>query len=75
MSDTKVERSEENGLVVIIDDEASLMTLEWDDETHPQWNFLRDLGEDGVTEMLIDYCNQVLSEHETKDLHDPEPSS
>ena len=75
MSDTKVERSEQNGLVVIIDDEASLMTLEWDDETHPQWNFLRDLGEDGVTEMLIDYCNQVLSEHETKDLHDPEPSS
>jgi hypothetical protein len=75
MSDTKVERSEENGLVVIIDDEASLMTLEWDDETHPQWNFLRDLGEDGVTEMLIDYCNQVLSEHETKDLHDPGPSS
>ena len=75
MSDTKVERSEENGLVVIIDDEASLMTLEWDDETHPQWNFLRDLGEDGVTEMLMDYCKQVISEHETKDLHDPGPSS
>lgn len=75
MSDSKVERSEKDGLVVIIDDEANLITLEWDDETHPQWNFLRDLGEEGVTELLIDYCKQVISEHETKDLHDPESSS
>ena len=75
MSDFKVERSEKDGLVVIIDDEANLMSLEWDDEPPPQWNFLHDLGEEGVTEMLIDYCNRVISEHETKDLHDPEPSS
>jgi hypothetical protein len=36
---------------------------------------LHDLGEEGVTELLMNYCNQVLSEHETKDLHDPESSS
>ena len=75
MSDSKVDRSEENGLVVIVDDEANLLTFEWDDETHPQWNFLHELGEDGVTEMLMDYCNQILSEHETKNLHDPGSSS
>jgi hypothetical protein len=75
MSDAKVERSEKDGLVVIIDDEASLITFEWDAETHPQWNFLRELGEEGLNELLMDYCNQVISEHETKDLHDPEPSS
>jgi hypothetical protein len=75
MSDSKVERSEKNGLAVIIDDETNLITLEWDNETHPQWNFLHDLGEEGVTELLMNYCNQVLSEHETKDLHDPESSS
>ena len=75
MSDSKVKRSEENGLAVIIDDETNLITLEWDNETHPQWNFLHDLGEEGVTELLMNYCNQVLSEHETKDLHDPESSS
>jgi len=75
MTDSKVERSEENGLVIIVDDEANLLTFEWDDKTHPQWNFLRELGEDGVTEMLMAYCNQIISEHETKDLHDPGPSS
>ena len=75
MSDSKVERSEKNGLAVIVDDETNLITLEWDNETHPQWNFLHDLGEEGVTELLMNYCNQVLSEHETKDLHDPESSS
>jgi hypothetical protein len=75
MTDSKVDRSEENGLVIIVDDETNLLTFEWDDETHPQWNFLRELGEEGVTEMLMDHCNQIISEHETKDLHDPEPSS
>ena len=66
MSGSKVERSEENGLVVIVDDEANLLTFEWDDETHPQWNFLRELGEEGITELIIDYCNRVISEHEPK---------
>ena len=75
MSDFKVERSEKDGLVVIIDDEANLITFEWDDETHSQWNFLRDLGEDGISRMLMDHCQQILSEHETKGLHDPESSS
>ena len=75
MSDSNVERSEKDGLVVIIDNETNIITFEWDDETDPQWNFLRELGEEGVTELLMDYCKQVISEHETEDLHDPESSS
>jgi hypothetical protein len=70
MSDSKVERSEKDGLVVIIDDEANLMTLEWDDETHPQWNFLHDLGEEGIAKMLMDHCQRILSEHELKNHSD-----
>jgi len=70
MSDTKVDWSEENGLVITVDDEANLITFEWDDETHPQWNILHELGEDGVNQVLMDYCKQVLSEHETEDLCD-----
>jgi hypothetical protein len=71
----RVERSEEDGLVISIDDETDTLTFEWDDETHPQWNFLRELGEEGVNKMLMDYCNQIISEHENKDLHDSCPSS
>lgn len=66
----KVERSEKDGLVVIIDDETDTLTLEWDDETHPQWNFLRELGEEGVSELILTQCQQILSEHELKDYSD-----
>jgi len=70
MSDTKVNWSEEDGLVITIDDEANLITFEWDDETHPQWNILRELGEDGVNQLLMNHCTQVLFEHETENLRD-----
>jgi hypothetical protein len=66
----KVERSEKDGLVVMIDDETDTLTFEWDDETHPQWNFLRELGEERVAEMLMDYCKQAIFEHELKDHSD-----
>ena len=62
MSDAKVDRSEEDGLVITIDDEANLITFEWDEETHPQWNILRELGEDGVNQLLKDHYTRVLSE-------------
>jgi hypothetical protein len=66
----KVERSEKDGLVVIIDDETNTLTFEWDDETHPQWNFLRELGEEGVSALILEHCQQILSEHELKDHSD-----
>ena len=71
MSDAKVDRSEKDGLVITVDDEACLITFEWDDKTHPQWNILRELGENRVNQLLLDHCTRVLSEHETKDLCDP----
>jgi len=70
MSETKLDWSEEDGLVITIDDEANLITFEWNEETHPQWNILHELGEDGVNQVLMDYCKQVLSEHETENLRD-----
>jgi hypothetical protein len=73
--DAYVEQSEKDGLVITVDDEASSFLFEWNEETHPQWNFLCDLGEEGISRMLMDRCQRILSEHETKDLHDPESSS
>ena len=62
MSETKLDWSEEDGLVITVDDEANLITFEWDDKTHPQWNILRELGEDGVNQLLKDHCTRVFSE-------------
>jgi len=73
--DAYVNQSEKDGLVITVDDEASSFLFEWNEETYPQWNFLHDLREEGVSRMLMDRCQQILSEHETKDLHDPESSS
>lgn len=80
MSDTDTlyftdETGGEDGLIVTIDDETNILTFEWDPDTHPRWNYLQELGEKGITQMLMDHCQQILSEHETKDLHDPESSS
>ena len=71
----RVEQSEKDGLTITIDDETNNILFEWDEETHPQWNFLHDLGEEGLTQMLMEQCQRILPEHETKDLHDPESSS
>ena len=71
----RVEQSEKDGLTITIDDETDNILFEWDEETHPQWNFLHDLGEESLTQMLMEQCQRILSEHETKDLHDPESSS
>ena len=64
------ETTERDGLTITVDYKTSILTFDWDDETHPQWNFLHDLGEDGIRKALMNYCTQLLSEDETEDLHD-----
>lgn len=56
--------TERDGLTITVDDETNILTFSWDDETHPMWNFLHDLGEEGISKLLMDYCTQILSENE-----------
>jgi hypothetical protein len=74
MSDTDTlyftdEAGGEDGLIVTIDDETNILTFEWDPDTHPQWNYLQELGEEGVKELLMDYVQRTLEEtlYETTD--------
>ena len=67
MSDTDTlyftdEAGEEDGLTVTIDDETNILTFTWDPDTHPQWNYLQELGEEGVKELLMDYVQRTLEE-------------
>jgi hypothetical protein len=52
----------EDGLIVTIDDETNILTFTWDPDTHPQWNYLQELGEDGVKKLLMDYVQRTLEE-------------
>ena len=74
MSDTATlyftdEAGGEDGLIVTIDDETNILTFTWDPDTHPQWNYLQELGEEGVKELLMDYVQRTLEEtlYETTD--------
>ena len=74
MSDTDTlyftdEAGGEDGLIVTIDDGTNILTFEWDPDTHPKWNYLQELGEEGVKELLMDYVQRTLEEtlYETTD--------
>lgn len=70
-----IETTECDGLTITVDDETGILTFNWNEKTHPQWDFLYVLGEDGIKKRLIDNCKQILSEDETENLHNPVSSS
>lgn len=48
-----MESSTENGLTIIYDDEAGLLTFEWDENTHPEYNCLKELTSEKLFEMIL----------------------
>lgn len=59
-----METSTDHGLTVIYDEEAGIISFEWDPETHPEYNYLEDLTEDDFHQMLQDYLNNYTKEKE-----------
>jgi hypothetical protein len=54
-----MESSTENGLTIIYDDEASLLTFEWDENTHPEYNCLKGLTSEKLFEMMLKDLEQT----------------
>lgn len=55
-----IEISEKDGLRVEFEEESSTFSFVWDSDTHPEWNFLKDMTSEDFTQMLqdyLDYCN------------------
>jgi hypothetical protein len=50
-----METCSEDGLTVIFNDETNIFTFEWDEETHPEYNFLKDLTGDDFATMMREY--------------------
>ena len=61
-----METSTDHGLTVIYDEEAGIISFEWDPETHPVYAYLQDLTEDGLNKMLEERINICATEKDEK---------
>ena len=51
--------SEQDGLLVEYDEETGNISLEWDPDTHPEYNYLEDLTSEEFSNLLLDYVRQT----------------
>ena len=54
-----MESSSEAGLTTIFDDETNTITFEWDEETHPQSNYIKELTPETFSVMLQQYLGDL----------------
>ena len=65
-----VETSTDAGLTVSIDNETGIISFEWDEETHPEYNFIKDFTDESFATMLREYIDSLgldLNDQETSD--------
>lgn len=54
-----LETSSQDGLTVTFDEETSIFTFDWNEETHPEYNFLKDLTSDDFSQMMQEYLDSL----------------
>jgi len=54
-----METSTDAGLTVSIDDETGIISFEWDEETHPEYNFIKDFTDESFATMLQNYIDSL----------------
>ena len=59
-----MESSSDDGLTIIYDEDASSLTFEWDNKTHPEYNFLNLLTPEELNKVLMDYLHRLEAEDE-----------
>lgn len=57
-----MESSTRDGLTVIYDEENAEFTFDWDENTHPEYNFLKGLTEEKLADMLMDHLKKLEAE-------------
>lgn len=62
--DDQAQVSEGGGLRVTYNEDDSSLTLEWDPETHPEYNYLNDFPENELSEYLIGILKKEISKAE-----------
>lgn len=54
-----VETSTDAGLTVSIDDETGIISFEWDEETHPEYNFIKGFTDESFAIMIREYIDSL----------------
>jgi len=57
-----MESSEQDGLQVNFDEESGTFTFEWNEETHPQYNYLTLMTEEEFSKALLDQLQQLIDD-------------
>jgi len=65
-----MEISSDAGLTVTYDEETSTFSFEWDEETHPEYNFIKDFTDESFATMMREYIARLDLEH-----HEPQASN
>lgn len=59
-----METSTDAGLTVTYDEETSTFSFEWDEETHPEYNFIKDFTDESFATMIREYLAKLdLPDH------------
>jgi len=66
--DDQAQVSEVGDLRVTYNEDDSSLTLRWDPETHPEYNYLKDFSEDDLSEYLISILKEQISKAETSSI-------
>ena len=61
-----MDTSTDSGLTVSFDEEAGTFTLDWNEETHPQWNFLTGMTSDEFCALLQNYLDELKKTNDTE---------
>jgi len=67
-----METSSDAGLTVSIDDETGIVSFEWYEETHPEYNFIKDFTDETFATMMREYIDRLgLTDHVQETADDP----
>ena len=61
-----MDTSTDSGLTVSFDEETGTFTLDWNEETHPQWNFLAGMTSDEFCDLLQNYLDELKKTNDTE---------
>lgn len=51
--DSNLEISEGNGLLIIYNEKEGNLTINWNEDTHPEYNFLNNCSSENILKMLL----------------------